>query len=584
MAPDRLHTIGIVKRFGDVVANAGIDFELAAGEVHGVLGENGAGKSTFVNVLSGLYRQDEGEIRIDGDSIAFRSPRDAIAHGIGTVHQHFMLIPALSVGDNVRLSAVASVANWRRVKRHSNEAISQFAAEHGLAIPVGDRVAGLSLAMKQRVEIVKALYWGSRILVLDEPTAVLTPSQIETLLSHVRTIASAGCSVIFITHKLEEVRQFCDRVTVFRRGRVVAKRPIGDVTTKELAELMVGRALAERRPQAARTVGQPAVQARGLTVHDNRGHPAVNALDLTVHEGEIVGIAAVEGNGEVELAEALYGVRRTVAGEIQLRGEDVTRLTVADRQRRGLRSVPQDRREEGLVLDFSILENIALEDPHLQRGWLRPIRMKKLRTAAEKLVDEYDIRAPGPELRARNLSGGNQQKVVLARVLASEPRFLIAVHPFRGLDVGAASFVRNSLLAARERGTGILFISPDLDEILSLSDTIAVLYRGRIVKTLPASSAERHEVGQLMLGAAARPCRPRCGPSPSLRDCCRGASAYPGIGAGETSSTTARRSGRCPCRGSRFAAVPARRTPASGSRGPALWDGAVGNRYNFGSR
>lgn len=469
--------------------------------MHGVLGENGAGKSTFVNILSGLYHPDAGELQIDEASVSFGSPRDAIRLGIGTVHQHFMLIPALSVGENVRLPGVASVGRWRTLKQHSNHAIASFAAEHDLPIPVGDRVSTLSLAMRQRVEIVKALYWGSRILILDEPTAVLTPDEIEALLTRVRSIASSGCSVIFITHKLEEVMEFCDRVTVFRRGRVVAECSVHDTTTAELAHLMIGHDLASPRPRVLRVKGPVVAEARDLMIEDDRGHVAVRDLSMTISEGEILGIAAVEGSGEVELSEALYGIRRVSAGQIRIHGADVTHLSVAERQKRGVRSVPQDRRAEGLILDFSILENLALEDPALQRGWLKPIRMKKLQSRASELMNEYDIRGPGPQSRVRNLSGGNQQKVVLARVLASRPRLIIAAHPFRGLDISATSFVRESLLSARESGAGILFISPDLEEVLSLSDTIAVLHRGRIVSTVPAQAAEPHEIGRLMLGA-----------------------------------------------------------------------------------
>jgi ABC-type uncharacterized transport system ATPase subunit len=499
----RLRAHGIEKRFGSVIANDRVDFQLAGGEVHGVLGENGAGKSTFTSILSGLYHADAGEIFIDGEPVVIRSPRGAIAAGIGTVYQHFMLIPALSVGDNIRLAAVASMRNWRRLGRHSDAAIAAFAEEHGLPVPVGEPVAGLSLALRQRIEIVKALYWGSRILILDEPTAVLTPDETDALLTHVRTIADAGCSVIFITHKLDEVTKFCDRVTVFRRGRVVAERVVADVTTAELAHLMVGHAVSERGAHRQVERSEVVAEAKGLEVRDRRGHVAVSQLDLRIHAGEIVGIASVEGNGEVELAEALYGVRSATAGSVLVLGTDVTGLSVARRQKLGIRSVPQDRLAEGLIADFSIIENLALDDPQLQRGWLRPISRKKLLARTNEVLETYDVRSSGPKARARQLSGGNQQKVVLARALSSQPRLVIASHPFRGLDIGASAFVRDTLLAARDGGAGILLISPDLDEVLSLADTICVMRSGSIVATIPADAAERHEVGRLMLGAAA---------------------------------------------------------------------------------
>ena len=494
----RLSTRRITRRFGKVLANDAIDFDLEAGEVHGLLGENGAGKSTFVSIVSGLYQPDDGEVWVDGRRATMRSPRDAIDLGIGIVHQHFALISALTVAENIRLGMVAKPSQWLR-RNHHDRTIERFALQHGVTLPVTTRVGDLSLGAQQRVEILRALYWGSRILILDEPTAVLTPSETDQLLRHVRALAGQGQSVIFITHKLDEVKAFCDRVTVLRAGRVVATRDASSVDVGALARLMMGRDVELSHRTGQDLAGEAVLEVRDLNVVDDRGHNAVRNVSFELRSGEILGLAGIDGNGQQELAEALYGLRSPASGSIRVKGRELQSSGVLARHRLHVHDIPPDRRRDGLVLDMTIWENLGLEASATQPG-LRMLDVGRMRQRADRLLREYDVRAPDPDTLARHLSGGNQQKLVLARTLSVDPEVLIASQPCRGLDIAATEYVRARLLEVRMDGTAILLISADLDEVMALSDRIAVMFRGSVEGILPAASADRSTIGRLMTG------------------------------------------------------------------------------------
>ncbi|MGI8827650.1 MAG: ABC transporter ATP-binding protein [Chloroflexota bacterium] len=499
----RLEARHISKCFTNLVANDHIDFALEPGEIHGLLGENGAGKTTFVNILSGMYAADEGEILIDGERVTIRSPRDAIQAGVGMVHQHFMLIPAFSIAENIRLGLVPTPRTWLSSAQHSNREIERFTKLHGLGVPVTRRVSDLSLGQQQRIEIVKALYWGSRILILDEPTAVLTPDETTQLAEHMRSMARDGQSIIFISHKLEEIKLFCHRVTVLRHGRVVATRATQDVEVGDLARLIVGRDLGTPAQLQKQIPGPAVLEVEQLTVLDDRGHHAVRDVTMSVRSGEILGVAGIDGNGQEELVEALYGIRSPVHGRVRLLGEDISRVSVMERQKLGLRNVPADRRDEGLILDFSIWENLALEESTAgeHRSFLQHTGV--LQERARELTRTFRIRTPSVTAKVRQLSGGNQQKVVLARVLSAAPKVLIAAQPCRGLDIGATEYIRQRLFEERARGTAVMLISADLDEVLTLSDRMVVMFRGELVGIVGREQADRERLGRLMTGMTA---------------------------------------------------------------------------------
>jgi general nucleoside transport system ATP-binding protein len=472
---------GITKRFGSLVANDAVDFDLAPGEVHALLGENGAGKSTLMNVLYGLYQPDAGEIRMGGKPIRIGSPRDAIEAGIGMVHQHFMLIPVMTVAENVVLASEPRSGPFLDLPA-ARKRVLAVSNQLGLAVDPDARVEEISVGQQQRVEIVKALYRNARILILDEPTAVLTPQEATDLFRILNTLRrDMGTSIIFITHKLGEVLELADRITVLRRGRAVETVPRADATEQSLARLMVGREVLLQVEKQPSHPERPVLEIRDLHVSDDRDLEAVRGVSLDVREGEIVGIAGVDGNGQAELVEAITGLRRLTGGTIAVAGHDLSHASARASLDAGVGHIPEDRHRRGLVLEFTLAENLALHDyrraPASRMGILSPGRLV---TRARDLLIEFDVRGGGPQTLAGALSGGNQQKVVIARELSDDPKLLVAAQPTRGLDVGAIEFVHRRLVGERDRGRAILLVSFELDEILGLSDRILVMYGGRI--------------------------------------------------------------------------------------------------------
>jgi general nucleoside transport system ATP-binding protein len=490
---------GITKRFPGVLANDHVDFDLYAGEVHALLGENGAGKSTLMNILYGLYQADEGETLIKGKHVGIGSPSEAIAHGIGMVHQHFMLIPVMTVAENIVLHAEprrGGLLDYKAAERRVHELARSFK----FAINPNARIENISVGQQQRVEILKALYRSADILILDEPTAVLTPQEARELFEILRTLTREGMAVIFISHKLDEVLEISDRVTVLRRGKKVETIPTRGATEESLARMMVGREVLLRVDKQTAHAGEPMLSVENLEVLDDRGLPAVRGVSFQVRAGEIVGVAGVDGNGQSELIDALTGLRRPSAGRVLLAGDDVTTAKARKHYDVGLGHIPEDRQRRGLVLEFNLAENVHLHDyakpPVSRLGWLSPRRMIQ---RARGLLQRYDVRGGGPQTRASALSGGNQQKVVLAREVERDPRALIAAQPTRGLDVGAIEFVHRRLVEERVDGRAILLVSFELEEILSLSDRVLVIYEGEIVGEYPPTVSQE-ELGFAMTG------------------------------------------------------------------------------------
>jgi general nucleoside transport system ATP-binding protein len=491
---------GITKRFPGVLANDHIDFDLYRGEVHALLGENGAGKSTLMNIVYGLYHPDEGEFRVDGKPVKIGSPREAIDHGIGMVHQHFMLIPVMTVAENVVLAAEPRKAGVFLDYDAAVRRVRDLAAAFKFAVDPDARIENITVGQQQRVEILKALFRGADILILDEPTAVLTPQEADELFGILKTLQREGMSIIFISHKLREVLEIADRVTVLRRGKKIETVPREGATREGLARLMVGREVLLRVEKTPAEPDEPLLVVENLSVLDDRELEAVRDVSLEVRAGEIVGIAGVDGNGQSELIDALTGLRKVHGGRVSIGGKEVTTQSAHDHYDAGLGHIPEDRHLRGLVLDFSLAENLALHDfekePYSRLGWLRPTRMI---AAARRLLQEFDVRGGGPRTRAAALSGGNQQKVVVAREVARDPRALIAAQPTRGLDVGAIEFVHRRLVEERDEGRAVLLISLELDEILSLSDRILVIYEGQIVAEYSPDVSEE-ELGIAMTG------------------------------------------------------------------------------------
>ncbi|MHB8648707.1 MAG: ABC transporter ATP-binding protein [Gaiellaceae bacterium] len=502
--PPVLELRGITKRFPGIVANDQVSLDLSAGEVHALLGENGAGKSTLMNVLYGLYHPDEGEILVKGEKLTLGSPNEAIEHGIGMVHQHFMLIPVMTVAENVVLAREPTDAGIFLDTAEAEKQVREISERYGLAVDPKARVEAISVGQQQRVEILKALYRGADILVLDEPTAVLTPQEAEELFDVIRSLTARGKSVIFISHKLHEVLEIADRISVLRRGKLVETRFREGATEEILARAMVGRDVLLRVDKTSAAPGAPLLTVDDLHVVDARGLPAVRGVSFEVHAGEIVGVAGVDGNGQAEMIDALMGLLSASSGGVKVGGRDITRATPKRVLDLGVGHIPQDRQRRGLVLQFSLAENIALHDfdkePDSRFGWLRP---GVLVERARGLLEAFDVRGGGPHTAAGALSGGNQQKVVLAREIERNPKVLIAAQPTRGLDVGAIEFVHRRLVEERDEGRAILLVSLELDEILSLSDRIFVMYEGRFVGEFGPGASE-HELGIAMIGGTVK--------------------------------------------------------------------------------
>jgi ABC-type uncharacterized transport system ATPase subunit len=491
---------GITKRFPGVVADDHVDFDLRQGEVHALLGENGAGKSTLMNILYGLYRPDDGEILLNGQRVVFHSAKDAIDRGIGMVHQHFMLIPVMTVAENIVLEVEPTKAGVLLDYDAAVERVRELSTRFGLAVNPKAKVGSISVGQQQRVEILKALYRGAKILILDEPTAVLTPQEAGELFEIVKSLQAEGTSIIFISHKLKEVLEIADRITVLRRGKKIDTIPREGATEDGLAQMMVGRTVLLRVEKTKPATGDVLLEVRDLSVSDERGLPVVRDVSLEVRAGEIVGLAGVEGNGQSELIEAITGLRGRDSGEVVVAGEVISHPTARRMLDAGVGHIPEDRQRRGLVLEFSIAENIALHDynqpPASRFGWLFPRRLVQ---RARELIREFDVRGGGPQTRAAALSGGNQQKLVAAREVARDPKVLIAAQPTRGLDVGAIEYLHRRLIEERDEGRAILLVSLELDEVLSLSDRILVMYEGQIVAE-HASGATEEEIGIEMLG------------------------------------------------------------------------------------
>jgi general nucleoside transport system ATP-binding protein len=502
--PPVLELRGITKEFPGVLANDHVDFDLRRGEVHALLGENGAGKSTLMSILYGLYTPDSGEILMNGKPVAIHSPKNAIELGIGMVHQHFMLIPVMTVTENIVLAQEPKHAGVLLDYDAAAERVRELSTSFGLAVDPHARIAKITVGQQQRVEILKALYRGAEILILDEPTAVLTPQEARELFEIIEGLKAQGKSIVFITHKLNEVLEVADRITVLRRGKRVETIPQEGATEAGLARSMVGREVLLRVDKKPAEPGEPLLKVADLTVRDDRGLEAVRGVTFDVRAGEIVGIAGVDGNGQSELIDALTGLRKSAGGQMSVGGKNLTHASARQALDDGMGHIPEDRHRRGLVLDFNLAENLALHDygrePFSRFGWLNPRRW--LRWAAG-LLKEFDVRGGGPTTRAGSLSGGNQQKVVVAREVSRDPSVLIAAQPTRGLDVGAIEFVHRRLVEQRDAGKAVLLVSLELEEILSLSDRILVLYEGRIVAEFPPDVSEE-EVGIAMLGGKRR--------------------------------------------------------------------------------
>lgn len=490
----------ITKTFGPKVANEDISLTITRGRVHAIVGENGAGKSTLMNMISGNLQPDSGEILVDGSATTINDPRRADSLGIGMVHQHFKLVPSLNVAANIFLGNETRNGIGTLNQREMENRVEALSTDLGLQINPRDKVQDLSVGERQRVEIIKALSHDTRLLILDEPTAVLTPSETDELFVVVRKLAAQGCAVVFISHKLGEVLAIADEVTVIRDGRVVDSRPAKGLNQTDIASMMVGRDVLLRIRHTPADPGEEVLNVAGLFAVDQRGAIAVNNLDLQVRRGEIVGVAGVEGNGQSELAAAIAGMYLPPRGSITIAGEEVTAASVAERRRRGLAYIPEDRHEEGAAPSLSIAENIAaghLQPPISTRGWLS---LAAIRRYTRQLIAKFDIRGGTPETAVSSLSGGNMQKVIIAREFETNPHLLMVSQPTRGVDVGAMEFVHNSIVGIRDQGAGVLLFSADLNEVMSLSDRLLVIYRGRIIAEFTQANMTELAVGLAMAG------------------------------------------------------------------------------------
>jgi simple sugar transport system ATP-binding protein len=499
-SPPRLEMRGITKRYPGVIANNRINLDVKAGEIHALLGENGAGKTTLMNVLFGLARPDEGEILLDGNPVQIADPADAISRGIGMVHQHFMLIPVLTVAENILLGAETMANSVFLDRREARRRIIELGKRFGFEIDPDAKVETLSVGWQQRVESLKALYREARILVLDEPTAVLTPQETVEIFAVLRRLAAEGHSIIFISHKLYEVLEIADRITVIRRGEVVGTRLPSETNEDDLAALMVGREVQLAVERGTSHPAEPVLTVENLRVRSDRGQEEVRDVSFTVRAGEILGIAGVAGNGQDELVEAITGLRRSSGGTIHLAGQNITSWDVRERREHGLGYVPGDRQKYGLVLGFPISDNLVLTR-YYHRPFTRGVQRQDaaIEQWAQEKIKEFDIRTPSSTVPAGTLSGGNQQKVIVAREFTRDLKLLVLDQPTRGLDVGSIEFIHKQAIRKRDASTGILLVSAELDEILELSDRIAVMYRGQIVALMDGRpTANKEEIGLLM--------------------------------------------------------------------------------------
>lgn len=498
--PPRLQMRGITKRYPGVIANNEIDLDVKAGEIHALLGENGAGKTTLMNILFGLARPDEGEILLDGQPVQITDPADAISRGIGMVHQHFMLIPVLTVAENILLGAETMANSIFLDRGEARRRIIELGKRFGFEIDPDAKVETLSVGWQQRVEILKALYRDARILVLDEPTAVLTPQETVEVFAVLRRLAAEGHSIIFISHKLYEVLEIADRITVIRHGEVVGTRQPGKTNEDDLAALMVGREVQLAVDRGTSHPAEPVLRVENLTVLSDRGQEVVRDVSFNVRAGEILGIAGVAGNGQDELVEAITGLRHSHAGTISLAGENITGWSVRERREHGLGYVPGDRHKYGLILGFPISDNLILTQ-YYNRPFARGIQREDaaIEKWAQDRIEQFDIRTPSWAASAGTLSGGNQQKVIVAREFSRDLKALVLDQPTRGLDVGSIEFIHKQAISRRDASTGILLVSAELDEILELADRIAVMYRGKIVAIVDGRpTANKEEIGLLM--------------------------------------------------------------------------------------
>jgi general nucleoside transport system ATP-binding protein len=496
-----LELAGLTKRFGSLVANDAIDLVIEPGEIHCLLGENGAGKSTLMNMLYGLLQPDEGQIVIDGAKVEISSPSDAIKRGIGMVHQHFMLVPVFTVAENIMLGRETTRGAGVLDRKKAHRLVTELSDKYGFDVDPEALVEDIPVGVQQRVEIIKALVNDAEVLILDEPTAVLTPAEIDELIGVMRQLKDNGTSIVFITHKLKEVQAIADKITVIRRGKVVGQAE-PSASEDELAEMMVGRAVDLMVDKEPAQPGGAVLEVRGLTVIDERGHTAVDGIDLDVKQGEILALAGVQGNGQTELAEALLGLTPIAAGTISVDGRDISRASTRARLDAGIGYIPEDRAHDGFVGPFSVAENLVLDlfrRSPFGRGVLLDTDAVE-RNATER-VEEFDIRTQGIDLPVSSLSGGNQQKVVLARELSRPLKLLVASQPTRGVDVGSIEFMHKRIVTERDQGTAVLIVSTELDEIAALADRVAVMYRGRIVGIVPPDTA-RDELGLMMAGAS----------------------------------------------------------------------------------
>lgn len=494
----------ITKVFPGIVANDDITPQVKQGEIHALLGENGAGKSTLMNVLFGLYQPEQGEIKIKGKPVKITNPNIANDLGIGMVHQHFMLVHNFTVTENIILGNEPKKNGKIAVEEAAKE-IKQLSEQYGLAVDPHAKIEDISVGMQERVEILKTLYRGAEILIFDEPTAVLTPQEIHELIQIMKKLVQEGKSIILITHKLKEIMEVCDRCTIIRKGKGIGTVDVAETDEHKLAELMVGRQVNFKTEKIEAKPMEEVLSIANLIVHDTRKLPAVKGLDLTVRAGEIVGIAGIDGNGQSELIEAITGLRKVESGSIAIKGKEITNWPVRRITEEGIGHIPEDRHKHGLVLDFSVRDNIVLQtyykNPFSKKGILN---FSKITEKAKALIEQFDVRTPSEQTLARALSGGNQQKAIIAREVDRNPDLLIARQPTRGLDVGAIEFIHKKLIEQRDNGKAVLLLSLELDEILNVSDRVAVIYEGKIVAIVDAKETNEQQLGLLMAGGTGK--------------------------------------------------------------------------------